>query len=79
MSATATGTIGAAVDRVEGRAKVTGQAKYAYEHVRDEVAYGAIVQSTVARGRIRGVDASAALDLPGVIAVLWHENCPPVA
>ena len=76
MSTTATGTIGAAVDRVEGREKVTGQAKYAYEHVEDEVAYGAIVQSTIARGRIVGVDASAALELSGVIAVLSHENAP---
>jgi xanthine dehydrogenase YagR molybdenum-binding subunit len=76
MSATAIGTIGAAVDRVEGREKVTGQAKYAYEHVEDEVAYGAIVQSTIARGRILGVDASAALELPGVIAVLSHGNAP---
>ena len=76
MSATATGTIGAAVDRVEGREKVTGQAKYAYEHVQENVAYGAIVQSTIARGRILGVDASAALGLPGVIAVLSHENAP---
>jgi xanthine dehydrogenase YagR molybdenum-binding subunit len=76
MSATAIGTIGAAVDRVEGREKVTGQAKYAYEHVQDDVAYGAIVQSTIARGRILGVDASAALGLPGVIAVVSHENAP---
>jgi len=76
MSTTATGTIGAAVDRVEGREKVTGQAKYAYDHVEDEVAYGAIVQSTIARGRIVGVDASAALELSGVIAVLSHENAP---
>ncbi len=76
MSATAIGMIGAAVDRVEGREKVTGQAKYAYEHVQDDVAYGAIVQSTIARGRILGVDASAALGLPGVIAVVSHENAP---
>ena len=76
MSVTATGTIGAAVDRVEGREKVTGQAKYAYEYRQDAIAYGAIVQSAIARGRIRGIDASAALDLPGVIAVLSHENAP---
>ena len=76
MSATATGAIGAAVDRVEGREKVTGQAKYAYEYVEDEVAYGAIVPSTIARGRILGVDARAALALPGVIAVLFHGNAP---
>lgn len=39
MSVAFTGAIGAAVDRVEGRAKVTGEAKYAYEYRQKEVAY----------------------------------------
>ncbi len=76
MSATATRAIGAAVDRLEGREKVTGQAKYAYEYREEEVAYASIVQSTIARGQVRGLDAGAALELPGVIAVIWHENAP---
>ncbi len=76
MSVTVTGAIGAAVDRVEGRAKVTGQAKYAYEYREDEVAYAAIIQSTVARGSIRALDAASALELPGVLQVLWHGNAP---
>jgi xanthine dehydrogenase YagR molybdenum-binding subunit len=76
VSITVTGTIGAAVDRVEGRAKVTGQAKYAYEYRQDEIAYATIVQSTIASGAVRGVDATAALELPGTLAVLWHDNAP---
>jgi xanthine dehydrogenase YagR molybdenum-binding subunit len=76
MSIAATRAIGAAVDRLEGREKVTGQAKYAYEYRQDEVAYAAIIQSTIGKGSIRGVDARAALELPGVLAVLWHENAP---
>jgi len=76
MSVAVTGTIGAAVDRIEGREKVTGQAKYAYEYRQDEVAYGVIVQSTIANGAVRGLDASAALDLPGTRAVMWHDNAP---
>ena len=74
MSVTVTGAIGAPIDRVEGRAKVTGEAKYAYEYRQDEVAYASIIQSTIAKGAIRGVDATAALELPGVLAVLWHGN-----
>ena len=69
-------TIGAAVDRVEGRDKVTGAAQYAYEYPHDEIAYAAIVPSTVAKGEIRSIDASAALAVPGVLAVLTHENAP---
>jgi xanthine dehydrogenase YagR molybdenum-binding subunit len=76
MSVAVTGAIGAAVDRVEGRAKVTGQAKYAYEYREDQVAYAAIIQSTIAKGSIRNLDAGAALELPGVHAVLWHGNAP---
>ncbi len=37
------------------------------------------VQSTIARGRVVSIDASAARALPGVIAVLWHENAPRLA
>src|SRR5438270_9111622 len=76
MSVTPTRAIGAAVNRLEGREKVTGEAKYAYEYPQDQVAYATIVQSTVAKGRIERVDAGPALELPGVLAVLWHENAP---
>jgi xanthine dehydrogenase YagR molybdenum-binding subunit len=76
VSVTVTGAIGAAVDRVEGRSKVTGEAKYAYEYHHDEVSYAAIIASTIARGRVRNVDAAAALELPGVHAVMWHGNAP---
>jgi xanthine dehydrogenase YagR molybdenum-binding subunit len=66
----------AAPDRVEGHEKVTGAAKYAYEYPHDEVAYAAIVQATIAKGAVDTVDASAALALPGVLAVLSCENAP---
>ena len=74
----ATRSIGAALDRIEAREKVTGRAVYAYEHARDDVAYATIVQSTVAKGRIRAVDASVALALDGVLAVLSCEDAPPL-
>jgi xanthine dehydrogenase YagR molybdenum-binding subunit len=76
VSVTVAGAVGAAIDRVEGRAKVTGQAQYAYEYHQDEAVYAAIIQSTVAKGSVRSVDAAAALELPGVHAVLWHGNAP---
>jgi xanthine dehydrogenase YagR molybdenum-binding subunit len=69
-------TLGAVVTRVEGREKVTGQAVYAYEHEVEGVVYAWIVQSTVAAGAVRRVDASLALRLPGVLGVLSHENAP---
>src|SRR5262249_49109553 len=38
--------------------------------------YVFLVQSTIARGRVASIDAGAALALPGVLAVLSHENAP---
>jgi xanthine dehydrogenase YagR molybdenum-binding subunit len=75
MTGTApTTAIGAPLARVEGRDKVTGAARYAAEYPADDVAYGWIVQSPAARGRILAIDTAAALAAPGVLAVLTHEN-----
>jgi len=71
-----TAYIGQPISRVDGRAKVTGTAKYAAEHNVPDMAYGYIVSSTVAKGRITRIDASNALRLPGVAQVLTHENVP---
>jgi xanthine dehydrogenase YagR molybdenum-binding subunit len=71
-----TRAIGAGLDRIEGREKVTGAAKYAYEYAGDEVAYAMLVTASVAKGRIEELDAQAALSLPGVHAVVWHGNAP---
>jgi xanthine dehydrogenase YagR molybdenum-binding subunit len=71
--------VGAAMPRVEGFEKVAGAARYAVEHDVEGVVHAALVQSAVAKGAVRAVDAGAALALPGVRAVLWHENAPRVA
>jgi xanthine dehydrogenase YagR molybdenum-binding subunit len=68
--------VGAALDRIEGREKVAGEARYAYEYPVEGVVYAHGVQSTIAKGEIRHVDATAALALPGVLLVLSHENAP---
>jgi xanthine dehydrogenase YagR molybdenum-binding subunit len=72
-------SVGAPVERVEGRLKVTGQARYAYEMPVEGVAYCSVVQSTIAKGAIRDVHADEALAVPGVLAVLWEGNAPRVA
>src|SRR3954462_947788 len=64
----------APLSRLEGREKVTGRAVYAFEHAVEGAVYASAVASTIAAGEIRGVDAQAALAMPGVIAVLWHGN-----
>lgn len=68
--------IGAGIDRIDARLKVTGKAEYAAEVPVANVAHAVIVTSTVARGRITRLDVAAAQAVPGVLAVLTHENAP---
>ncbi|MEU0059021.1 xanthine dehydrogenase family protein molybdopterin-binding subunit [Streptomyces sp. NPDC006334] len=69
-------TVGAPVERREGREKVTGAARYAAEFASPGRLFARPVPATVARGRVTDVDASEALRLPGVVDVLTHENAP---
>ena len=69
--------IGTATSRIDGIAKVTGAAKYAAEYNVPDLAYGSVIGATITKGRIRRIDASAALRVSGVLTVLTHENRPP--
>ena len=71
--------IGRDVPRVDGHAKVTGTARYAAEWPVEGLVNGAVVDSAIARGTIRSINASAALATPGVLAVVTHENAPSLA
>ena len=71
--------IGTPTSRVDGRAKVTGMAQYAAEFKAADLAYGAVVTSTITRGRIARIDTSQALAVEGVVDVLTHENRPKMA
>jgi xanthine dehydrogenase YagR molybdenum-binding subunit len=69
-------TVGVPQTRVEGRAKVTGEARYSGEIPFAELAHGWLVTSTIARGRIRSIDTESVLAMSGVLGVLHHENAP---
>ena len=71
--------IGTATSRVDGRAKVTGEAKYAGEFSVPGLVHGYVVDSTIPKGRIVRIDTSGALGIAGVIDVLTHRNRPPMA
>ncbi|NYE59984.1 xanthine dehydrogenase YagR molybdenum-binding subunit [Duganella sp. 1224] len=71
-------TIGMPVSRVDGRDKVTGQARYAAEHPADRLLYGVVVSGTIPRGRITAIRADAALAVAGVVEVITHLNRPRI-
>ncbi|SFY49409.1 xanthine dehydrogenase family protein molybdopterin-binding subunit [Streptomyces sp. F-1] len=75
-----TGTVlGAPAERLEGRQKVTGAARYAAEHPLSGRAHAWPVPAAVARGRVTAVDTSAARAEPGVLAVLTPGDAPRLA
>ncbi|MES2455591.1 MAG: xanthine dehydrogenase family protein molybdopterin-binding subunit [Bacteroidota bacterium] len=72
-------SVGQPVSRLEGRLKVTGDAKYAAEYNVPDLLYGYVVNSTITKGKILKIDTTAANALAGVVEVLTHENRPKLA
>ncbi|KAA3438920.1 hypothetical protein FOA19_15975 [Rufibacter hautae] len=62
------------VSWVESHLKVTGGAKYAAEYHLPGVAFGVLVTSTIAKGRIKELDTGDAEKAPGVLAIVSHLN-----
>ena len=68
--------VGKPHDRIDGKFKTTGSAPYAYER-HDAVknaAYGYIVGSTIAKGRITALRTAVAKRQPGVLAIVTADN-----
>jgi xanthine dehydrogenase YagR molybdenum-binding subunit len=68
--------VGKAVSRIDGPLKATGTAPYAYERhdVIPNQAYGCIIGSGIAKGRIVSMDLAAAKAAPGVLAIVTAGN-----
>src|SRR5690348_4588507 len=71
--------VGKPLPRVDGRAKVTGSARYAADFNQNGQAYAVIVSATVGLGRITRIDVDPVARFPGVIAVISHLNAPRLA
>lgn len=72
--------VGKPVDRIDGPSKTTGTATYAYEQ-RESIsdpAYGYVVGSGIAKGRIASMDLDAAKRAPGVLTIVTAENAGPL-
>jgi xanthine dehydrogenase YagR molybdenum-binding subunit len=67
---------GDSISRIDGPAKVTGQARYAAEHSAPDMAYGVVVNSTIAKGRITALHLDEARAVPGVLDILSHQHRP---
>jgi xanthine dehydrogenase YagR molybdenum-binding subunit len=68
--------LGRSLPRQDGPLKVTGAARYAADHRIEGMLHGVLVGAPVPAGRLRGIDAAAAQDVPGMVAVLSHRDVP---
>jgi xanthine dehydrogenase YagR molybdenum-binding subunit len=62
--------------RLDGRAKVTGAARYAADQPVMNPAYAWLVTSAIAKGRITAIDRTEAQKVPGILHIMTHENRP---
>ncbi len=69
-----TQVVGRPTPRVEGELKVTGKALYSADHILPGTLWGKCLRSPIAYGRIKEIDASAALKVPGVKAVITGKD-----
>ncbi len=70
--------IGDSLNRVDGRLKVTGGAKYSGEYKVPGLTYGVLVPATITSGTVTAMDIKAAQRAPGVLAVITPFNAPLV-
>ncbi len=66
--------VGRSVPRLEGRDKVTGRAEYTHTMRVPGMLHAKLFRSTVAHGKIKSIDTSAAKKLPGVIHVVTVDD-----
>jgi xanthine dehydrogenase YagR molybdenum-binding subunit len=68
--------VGKATTRIDGPRKTTGTAPYAYEQhdATKGAAYGYVLGASIAKGRIAGIDLTAARAAPGVLAIITAED-----
>lgn len=74
MKLDTTKNVGQPINRLEGKQKVTGTAKYAAEYEVENLLYAYVINSTITKGKILNIDVTKALALPGVIEILSHQN-----
>lgn len=70
--AQSSGVIGRGLPRIDGPAKVTGQALYGADQPAPDPAYACLVTATVACGRIHAIDEAAARVVPGLLDIMTH-------
>ena len=70
------GKVGESTIRPDGAPKVKGEFEYSSDLYSDGMLWGATLRSPHPHAEIRSIDTSEAENIPGVYAVLTHEDVP---
>ena len=70
--------VGRRVAKIDTYEKIVSSGRYVYNYAVEGMLHARILRSTVAHAKIRKIDASKALALKGVRAVITHADCPRV-
>ncbi len=70
---------GQPVPRIDARLKVTGEARFAADIPVNNVAYGVLVTSDIARGAVRSINLDAARATPGVLDIISYGDVGTLA
>ncbi|GAA0973783.1 xanthine dehydrogenase subunit D [Nocardiopsis tropica] len=76
LTSTTKDGVGASPRRPDGTLKVTGEFAYSSDMWMEDMLWGATLRSPHPHAEIRGIDVTGALEVPGVHAVLTHEDVP---
>ncbi len=71
--------IGKSVERWDAIAKVTGRANYTGDIPQKELLYGKICRAKIAHGKVKSMDISEALKVPGVVKILTPDDVPEIS
>lgn len=71
-------TVGHSTTRIDARQRVTGKATYTGDVSLPGMLYARVLRSPHPHARIRSIDVSKALAMPGVKAVITHETCQAI-
>ena len=69
--------LGRPVDRIDGPAKTSGTARYAFETDDPAMLHGHVLTATVGRGRVLSLDTAAAAAMPGVVRIITDHPLIP--
>ena len=71
--------IGKSVERWDAIAKVTGRANYTGDIPQKELLYGKICRAKITHGKVKNMDISEALKVPGVVKILTPDDVPEIS